>query len=64
MVEERRDGSDAASGVTAVTWRGEATEVEAAEVRGGPAPVRWWLEVAKKAQGRLEDEEAARGNRG
>ena len=37
MVEERRDGSDAASGVTAVTWRGEATEVEAAEVWGGPA---------------------------
>ena len=34
MVEERRGGSDAASGVTAVTWRGEATEVEVAEVRG------------------------------
>ena len=37
----KHGGSDAASGVTAVTRRDETMEVEAAEVRGGPAPVRW-----------------------
>ena len=55
MIDEHCGGSDATAGVTAVTCCGEATEVEAAEVRGnrgeaGGARHRFGVGLQRKAR--------------